>query len=229
MFCFSKISQAATYYVSTAGFDTNSGTQAAPWKTIAKVNSSTFQPGDFILFKRGEMWREQLVPPSSGSPGNPITFSAYGTGENPIISGAVIPQASQWTNAYGVEKENMWAGIMIRNNNNHIIIKNGVIRDGAFGGIQAGYYGAGNTISNLLIENNDVYSNNTYGVTAYKTGLTAHRQVVFVSADTPPCAKDPCPIVNPGKPSRYVLELNVGMAKKTGLKIGDQIVFKLAD
>ena len=81
---------ATTYYVdATNGNDSNTGTsEALPWKTIAKVNASNFQPGDFILFKRGEIWREQLNVPSSGAPGNPITIGAYGRGDKPQINGA---------------------------------------------------------------------------------------------------------------------------------------------
>jgi len=46
----------ATYYVdATIGNDSNNPTsQLTPWKTIAKVNASRFQPEDQILFKRGE-------------------------------------------------------------------------------------------------------------------------------------------------------------------------------
>jgi hypothetical protein len=111
-----------TYYVdATNGNDNNSGiSQAAPWKTIAKVNSSSFQPGDSILFKRGDVWREFLIPPSSGSPGNPITFGAYGTGANPIISGADV-----WVGFVngGV---NIWdlSGVAIKP---HIVTINGVV------------------------------------------------------------------------------------------------------
>jgi hypothetical protein len=79
---------ATTYYVSTTGLDTNPGTQAQPWKTIAKVNALSFSPDDFILFKRGETWSETLIPPSSGSAGNPITFGAYGMGDLPTIDGS---------------------------------------------------------------------------------------------------------------------------------------------
>jgi hypothetical protein len=79
-----------SYYVSTSGNDADSGTSVnAPWATIAKVNSSAFNPGDSILFKRGEIWREQLNVPSSGSNLAPLTFGAYGSGnEGPVISGA---------------------------------------------------------------------------------------------------------------------------------------------
>ena len=50
---------AATYYVdATNGNDSSNGlSPETPWKTIAKVNASSFQPGDQILFKRGEDWR----------------------------------------------------------------------------------------------------------------------------------------------------------------------------
>jgi hypothetical protein len=82
----------ATYYVdATSGSDSANGTSdSTPWKTIAKVNSSSFSAGDSILFKKGETWREQLTVPSSGSSGSPITFGAYGSGAKPIINGADI-------------------------------------------------------------------------------------------------------------------------------------------
>ena len=81
---------ATTYYVdATNGHDNNAGNSPqTAWKTIAKVNSSGFNPGDSILFKTGEEWREQLTVPSSGSSSTPIRLGAYGAGHNPIISGA---------------------------------------------------------------------------------------------------------------------------------------------
>jgi hypothetical protein len=91
-FLLSTYAFAATYYVdATNGNDTNDGlSTSAPWETIAKVNASNFNPGDQILFKRGQIWREQFTMPSSGSEGNPITFGAYGNGNKPVISGADI-------------------------------------------------------------------------------------------------------------------------------------------
>jgi len=89
----------ATYYVdATSGDDAKDGlSEANAWKTISKVNGESFSAGDSILFKRGEIWREQLTVPSSGSSGSPITFGAYGSGEDPIISGAVIRNPSSVT------------------------------------------------------------------------------------------------------------------------------------
>lgn len=89
---------AATYYLdATNGSDSYAGTGASTaWKTVAKVNSSTFSPGDQILFKRGETWREMLVVPSSGNASSAIAIGAYGTGANPVISGSDLI-ASAWT------------------------------------------------------------------------------------------------------------------------------------
>jgi len=68
------------------GNDTNAGnTPEFCWKSIAKVNKSSFNPGDNIYFKRGEIWEETLIVSSSGAEGCPITFGAYGDGDNPRI------------------------------------------------------------------------------------------------------------------------------------------------
>jgi hypothetical protein len=94
----SSLASAATYYVSSsAGSDGNNGTSAAtPWQTIAHVNGQTFQPGDSILLKRGDVWNESLVAPSSGSSGNPIAFDAYGTGAPPNLTGYYAVPTTAW-------------------------------------------------------------------------------------------------------------------------------------
>ncbi|MHB9028485.1 MAG: right-handed parallel beta-helix repeat-containing protein, partial [Candidatus Latescibacterota bacterium] len=78
---------AATYYVDAAGGnDGNSGASSdAPWRTVGKVNRSRFSPGDQILFRRGQTWRETLVIPSSGVSGRHIVFGAYGSGNKPVF------------------------------------------------------------------------------------------------------------------------------------------------
>ncbi len=78
-----------TYYVdATAGSDNNSGiSESSAWKTLGKVNSTVFQPGDRILLKSGESWEGQLWPKGSGSAGSPIVIDRYGTGDKPKIGG----------------------------------------------------------------------------------------------------------------------------------------------
>jgi hypothetical protein len=89
---------ATTYYVSSStGNDSNNGTSGATaWQTIAHVNGQAFQPGDSILFKRGDVWNESLVPPSSGSSGTPIAFDAYGTGAAPNLTGYYAVPPTSW-------------------------------------------------------------------------------------------------------------------------------------
>jgi parallel beta-helix repeat protein len=88
-----------TYYVdSVNGLDSNPGTLAAPWKTIAKVNSTSLLPGQSVAFKAGGVWRETLTPGQSGTASQPITFTAYGDGAQPVISGANV---TSWTQGSG--------------------------------------------------------------------------------------------------------------------------------
>jgi Right handed beta helix region len=77
----------ATYYIdSTAGDDSAPGTAAeTPWKSLEKVNATTFHPGDRILLKSGAVWRGQLWPKGSGLEARPITLGMYGGGVKPRI------------------------------------------------------------------------------------------------------------------------------------------------
>jgi parallel beta-helix repeat protein len=91
-FLFSFICNAAKYYVSsTAGNDANSGTSTAtPWKSLAKVNSFSLQPGDEILFRRGDKWSGTITVNSSGNAVSPIVYGAYGEGDKPKIYGSEV-------------------------------------------------------------------------------------------------------------------------------------------
>jgi hypothetical protein len=76
-------------HVSPQGNDANDGkSPAKAWKTVVKVNATTFQPGDQILFERGGEWRESLKASSSGAAGKPIVYAAYGTGTKPKFWGS---------------------------------------------------------------------------------------------------------------------------------------------
>jgi hypothetical protein len=110
-----------TYYVSPSGNDSNPGTQAQPWKTISKVNSSSFSADDSVLFARGGTWRERLNISSSGTSGHPITFGAYGTGNKPRILGSDnLSNTSDWT----VSTANIWHTTTTLSNNVGILVFN---------------------------------------------------------------------------------------------------------
>lgn len=78
-----------TYYVDSAqGNDDAAGKSIdTAWRSLTKVNATTFTPGDRILFKAGGTWSGQLHPKGSGSPGKPIMINQYGKGPRPIIAG----------------------------------------------------------------------------------------------------------------------------------------------
>ena len=79
-----------TYYVSEKGDDSSNGlSEKTPVKTIGKLNSLHFSPGDSILFKRNEAFQGSLVLSASGKQEKPIYIGAYGKGEKPVITGAV--------------------------------------------------------------------------------------------------------------------------------------------
>ena len=85
-----------TYYIdSAAGNDSSNGTSVqTAWKTLTKVNGTSFQPGDSVLFKSGGSWTGQLNITHSGSAGNVITYTSYGEGAKPIINGAGSVEAA---------------------------------------------------------------------------------------------------------------------------------------
>jgi hypothetical protein len=95
----------SNYYVSTAGDDDADGrTAQTAWRTLAKVNATTFQPGDAILFRRGDTWRDTpLLVTTSGTSAKPIVYGAYGSGAKPGIYGSL--QATGWSQVSG----NIWS------------------------------------------------------------------------------------------------------------------------
>lgn len=100
-----------TFYVDAEqGSDLYSGTSASyqgdqngPWKTISKVNTMIFAPGDSLLFKRGQVWTDgPLVPLNGGAPGGVLTV-ADSVLSQPIEFQLVDPQNhnSVYLGAYG--------------------------------------------------------------------------------------------------------------------------------
>ncbi|OHX64655.1 Ig-like domain-containing protein [Flammeovirga pacifica] len=84
------------YYVSADGNDSNSGSIDAPWKTLTKATAAAKQvskggllnPGDKLLFRKGDTFEGQFVILCSGTESKPIEIGSYGTGELPILSGS---------------------------------------------------------------------------------------------------------------------------------------------
>ncbi|MAU12577.1 MAG: hypothetical protein CL607_22340 [Anaerolineaceae bacterium] len=77
------------YYVDAVnGSDSNTGTDPAQaWRTAVHALSQPFNPGDSILFRRGQIFSsaEEALLSSNGTDANPIIIDAYDTGAAPII------------------------------------------------------------------------------------------------------------------------------------------------
>lgn len=103
---FLNYAKATNYCFSTgSGNDDRTPKQAqnpsTPWKTLDKLNSysANLEPGDHILFKRGEIFFGSVTINKSGTSDLPIVFSAYGRGEKPVITSLI--KLTNWTPAPG--------------------------------------------------------------------------------------------------------------------------------
>jgi len=95
---------AVNYYIdSEAGNDSSSGvTEATAWKSLQQVQSTVYQPGDQILFKKGCSWLGQLSPQGSGKENAAIVIGSYGSGDLPKIKGNGSPYA------LGLKNQEYW-------------------------------------------------------------------------------------------------------------------------
>ena len=139
LLCICGAVDAAEYYVDAArGSDFNSGTSAAtPWKTLTTVNGKSFQPGDSIYLKRGAVWRQPLEVRSAGKAFHPITFGAYGNGDNPVIESLTVSGDYVIFENLVVEHQK-YAGDAVRiRGAKKCVLRNMTVRNGIGDGIDA--------------------------------------------------------------------------------------------
>jgi hypothetical protein len=55
--------------------------------------------------------------------------------------------------------------------------------------------------------------------------LDSDREILFISADTPPCQTQVCPTYGPSAAAQYVLEIAAGEAARRGLDLGDRVAW----
>lgn len=93
----SLMANATKYYVSSTGNDLANGTTTlTPWQTLSKINSTSFNQGDSILFKRGDTFTGSFTVAQNGTSSAYIYFGAYGSGAKPIFNTYVT--ITNWTN-----------------------------------------------------------------------------------------------------------------------------------
>ncbi|MFF7633271.1 hypothetical protein ACFZB9_08985 [Kitasatospora sp. NPDC008050] len=83
----------STYYLDCSATTDGTGSQSAPFNSLADVNALTLQPGDAVLLNRGTTCPGTLAPQGSGTAAAPITIDAYGTGALPAINANGATQA----------------------------------------------------------------------------------------------------------------------------------------
>jgi hypothetical protein len=93
------------YFSSVSGDDSRSLSEAqnsqTPWKSLAKLNEimPVLAAGDIVSFKSGEVFDGAILLTKSGASNSPITFTSYGAGAKPVISGFL--KVSNWTTSGG--------------------------------------------------------------------------------------------------------------------------------
>jgi parallel beta-helix repeat protein len=156
---FAATSHAATYYVATSGNDANTGTLAAPFRTITKASGVT-KAGD-VVEVRGGVYSELVKIGAKGTAAAPIVFRSYAN-ETAIIDGSATAVDSNLVtiaNATYVE----FSKFEVRNAKragicgypaNNVKITNNAIHHSERNGIYLG-----STSADVTIEGNAVYNN----------------------------------------------------------------------
>ena len=122
------------YYLSLAGDDANPGTKESPWKSIAKLNAVTLNPGDTVYLKEGQVFEGslQLDSTDSGSEDNPVVVTSDGAGKATINAGNSSAIAITFANnikisnlhlvGSGRKAGNIESGLVVKNNSATIVV-----------------------------------------------------------------------------------------------------------
>ena len=133
------------------GDDSNSGiSRKESWKTVKKINSMVFKPGDNIYFKRGTIYSKGLQINGNGTKEEPILISAWGEGDAPSFTNTDDSEYNgnciQLNGDYQILENiycfgtnaaksggflNVWklGGIKVKHGANHCIVRNNEVED----------------------------------------------------------------------------------------------------
>ncbi|WP_457971883.1 hypothetical protein [Arthrobacter sp. D1-17] len=154
------------YYISALGSDSNSGTSPdSPWQSLTKVNTTTFNPGDSISFRRGDEWAGNVVLDESGTADSTIRLNSYGSGNLPTVTsgegGSCFRLNGSYIEVEGLRATNCgYAGFNV--SGDYVAVKNSEASDNA-AGIKVGTGSDFSTYSNNVLKNNNVMNVNTPG------------------------------------------------------------------
>lgn len=183
---------ATTYYISPTGSDNNAGTSTtSPWKTISKVNSKAFAPGDKILFKGGSTFTGTVTLSTGdvGSSTSPITISSYGSGKATIyntagkgilvrIGGVSIDNIAvkgggpSTTNYQGIHFQNTGGSDL-----NYVRVNNVEVSGWKLYGITVQGLNGSAGFNDVRVTNSKVFNNGTAGIRFDSANQVAHNNV----------------------------------------------------
>jgi outer membrane protein assembly factor BamB len=161
-----QASSTHTYYVSTSGSDSNSGTQDKPWKTIQKAANSV-TAGDTVTVLAGDYSSERVSVTTSGGSGMQITFQAQGSvtmkgftirASYITIDGFYITNTdNDDTNGYGIFYQGSFG--IIENNYIYYTTRGGIIL----------YATPGSPLetTNCIVRNNKLDTDSQVGIEVY--------------------------------------------------------------
>lgn len=165
IFLSATTTHAATYYVSTSGNNSNSGSQSQPWGSIYYA-SQQVNAGDTIAVFGGTYSESiELENGPSGTQANPITLTNHNGQE-------VIVNSNSWVSLY-LKNTNWWIvdGIKFRNasihnieitNSHHVTIQN--CEASGAGSIGIHLMSAQGPVRNSVVRNCQVHHNGTEGI-----------------------------------------------------------------
>ena len=143
-FCFflEKATASVFYVNNSMGDDNNNGlSPLTPFKTIDKLNTLLFNPGDSILFKSGEEFKGMFWVKGSGNQQNPIFLGSYGGSTKPILNGDGYQSCILIYNDDGIVIKNL----QLNNENSHLDSLGNVKQLIGFGGA-ANTWGSGKNV-----------------------------------------------------------------------------------
>ena len=161
---------AGEYYVSVLGSDSNPGTQALPWRTIQKA-ASILGPGDTLFIRQG-IYHETVTPANSGTEGNYITYSRYGS-EQVLIDAdsrardtCISVIGKGYLQFLGLNLTGAASAAFLAMDNAHHLVLDGLACYKSRYGIRL--YGREAPVTNVTVRNCQTYDNSKYGIFLYK-------------------------------------------------------------
>ena len=190
LFGCSLVSSAKSYYIDSGnGNDENNGTNAkSAWRSLEKVNSWNFNPGDTMFFLRDSEWTGGLIIKSSGTESKPIVYTSYGKGSAPVIKNPGVDSAvAIKINADWLVVENFMvcechaSGIRIDKGAGHNIIRNNEATQVGLGIEVIGSHNliTKNYVHNLLMVVNNPGGDDDYGAVGVTLEFSSNNEVSY--------------------------------------------------